>query len=327
MPPQAATKAAVLVGFGSPDPRRVRQFLAEIFSDPVASPFMRRGRMAKPLVPFIARFLARGTRARYLSISGAPGSTALVGDLAARLQGHVAASGGEAVRIATAMRYGEPSLQAVLSSIAAAGVRDVLVIPLYPQGAIATTGSIEAEVRRVCRLPACRDLRVRLSGSWYREDGFVMAWVDAIRDAIRAFPIEVRDRVHLLFTAHAIPVAHATRQGDRYPEEVAQTARQISDALGGILPTSIAYQSAPRWGPWTRPTVEEELADIGRRGRRDCLIAPIGFLYDNVETLCDIDRDLLPRAAEFGLGRLKRVVPPIESTRIVDALASLVHAP
>lgn len=323
MSPQVATKAVVLVGFGSPDPKHIRQFLTEIFSDPIASPFMRWHFLAKPFIPFLARFIARDTRTRYESISGSKSSRQRVEELAVRLEGRFLARGGQALRVAVAMRYGEPSLSTILSALAVAGVEDVLIVPLYPQGAIATVGSIAAEVRRVCNLPPCYDLRVRFAEAWYRKSDFVIAWVDAIRDALRAFPIQVRDRIHLLFTAHAIPIAHVIRRGDRYPEEVVQTTRLISDSLGNILATSIAYQSAPPWGAWTKPTVEEELSDLGQRGQRNCLIAPIGFLYDNVETLRDIDMDLLPRATEFGLERLKRVIPPIESPKIVDALDSL----
>ena len=324
MIPAMVQTAVVLVGFGCPaDPRRPRPFLFEIFSDPIASPLRNYGIFMRPAAHALA-FLAEGqARRRYLNISGMRTTRQMVNDLAGRLQAHLQEMGRPDMVVFPAMRYGEPSLRTVLTGIARAELHDVILLPLFAQRAIATTGSIEAEARRICLRPPCYDLRVRFPDAWYTSTEFVMSWVDAIREALKTFPIAIRDRVHLVFSAHAIPKEHVD-EGDVYIEQVQDSARLINDSLGRILPMSVAFQSAPTVGEWSRPSLEDELTLLGMKRTRDVLIVPLSFLYDNIETWCDIDMDILPRAKAYGFERLKRVVPPLESDRIVNALAAMV---
>lgn len=315
--------AVVLVGFGSPlDTNHPREFLAEVFSDPVSSPLSSLGFMTKPFAYILSVFAEQGARKRYQSISGLKSSRQVVVDMAELLQERLKETGKDDHVVVPASRYGEPSLRSVLAGIAEAGIRDVIVLPLFPHRSIAATGSIEAEVRRICMRPPCYDLRVRFAGSWFESTDFVMAWVDAIREALRAFPIAVRDRVHLLCSAHSVPTSHVVERGDRYREEVEESANLISDSLGRILPMSVGYQSAPTWGGWIGPSIEDELTLLGMKRQRDCLIAPIGFVYDNVETWCDIDMDILPYAASYKIDRLKRVAPPSDSPRMINAMVA-----
>lgn len=322
--PAMVQTAVVLVGFGCPaDPRRPRSFLVEIFSDPIASPLRNYGVFKRPAAYALALLAEGQARRRYLNISGMRTTRQMVNDLAGRLQSHLQEIGRADMIVFPAMRYGEPSLKNVLTGIARAELHDVIAVPLFPQRAIATSGSIEAEARRVCQRPPCYDLRVRFPDAWYTSTEFVMSWVDAIREALKTFPIAIRDRVHLLFSAHAIPMEHVD-EGDAYVEQVRETARLINDSLGRILPMSVAFQSAPTVGSWSRPSLEDELTLLGMKHTRDVLIVPISFLYDNIETWCDIDMDILPMAGSYGIERLKRVVPPLESDRIVNAIAALV---
>lgn len=317
-------KTVLLIGFGSPNPLDPRPFLFEVFSDEIASPIMRYGLVGKIAAHILARIASDAARKRYLSISGFEKSAIIVSDLAQRFERYLVRQGLADAKVLVAMRYGEPPLQDVLEATANDGIHDITCIPLYPHQAIATTGSIEAEIKRVCAHAPCRDMNINIVGPWYNKEEFVMAWVDAIRESLRAFPIAVRDRVHLLFTAHAIPVVHLIEKGDEYTNQIIKSARLINDSLGRILPMSIAFQNAPKWGKWSEPSVSDELRLLGFRGVRNCLIAPISFIYDNVETWCDLDMDILPMAHTFGIDRLKRVSPPIDSERLLNALAQLV---
>jgi len=328
MKPQSAygQTAIVLAGFGFPaDINRPAPFLREIFSDPVSSPLSSLGVLTRPAAWLISIFAEQRARGRYRSISGMRTSRQIVLDIAERLQERLKETGRGDHVVFPASRYGEPSLRSALVGIAEAGIRDVIVLPLFPHRSIAATGSIEAEVRRICMRPPCYDLRVRFADSWYESSDFVMAWVDAIREALRSFPISTRDRVHLLCSAHSVPTSHITDMRDRYREEVEESAGLINDSLGRILPMSVGYQSAPVWGNWIGPSLEDELTLLGMKGKRNCLIAPIGFVYDNVETWCDIDMDILPFAEKYKIERLKRVAPPSGSPRMIDALLAAIR--
>ncbi|MFH0799577.1 MAG: ferrochelatase, partial [Pseudomonadota bacterium] len=173
----------------------------------------------------------------------------------------------------------------------------------------------------VLALPKCRGVCARIAGPLYERPEFVEAWGQSVRDALAKFPLGAR--VHLLFSAHAIPAGRGGADGAAYAKEVAESARLIADQLDNARITSVAYQSRAPWGRWTGPRIEQELERLGKAGVRNCLIVPISFLYDNVETWCDIDMEIIPRAADFGMTRIMRATPPLESPHLLEALIKL----
>lgn len=318
-------RAIILVGFGSPDPADPCPFLAKLFSDPISSPFAAWGPFRRPAARVFARVMAGPARRRYQRIAHRTATLQMVADLARRLEAFIDSPADERVRVAIASIYGEPSIESVVESLAGGGAADVLVIPLFPHGCLAITEPVRAVVERAREmLPP--GIAVTIAGPWHRSRGFIRAWAGAIRRELERFPSAVRNDVHLLFTSHAIPLRHVRKGGDAYPENVAESASAIRAEVGEALAMSVAFQSAPRFGRWTGPNMEEELSRLRREGVRRCLIAPIGFLYDNVETWCDLDERILARAAAFGMEEIRRAKPPTNSPHLLEACAALAFA-
>lgn len=110
----------------------------------------------------------------------------------------------------------------------------------------------------------------------------------------------------VLFTAHSIPETDAAASG--YETQLLAAASRIAE-LAGLdekrIPYRLVYQSrSGRPGtPWLGPDIQEFLrADrAASPGRKRYLVLPIGFFFDNLETVYDLDLELSPLAEELGI--------------------------
>jgi ferrochelatase len=109
-----------------------------------------------------------------------------------------------------------------------------------------------------------------------------------------------------------------------YQHQVECTAQAIWQSLGSKHPMSIAYQSRTRFGRWSSPSLEDEIHRLAKNGVSHCLIVPISFLFDNVETLIDIDRVAMPLGIKTGMHEIRRARPPGDSQKIVEMIVDIV---
>ena len=88
---------------------------------------------------------------------------------------------------------------------------------------------------------------------------------------------------------------------------------------------SFSYQSESATGePWLGPDILDHLEDLHRRGIRDVLVCPIGFVSDHLEIRWDVDTEARAKAAELGM-RLERIEMPNADPAFVRVLAGLVR--
>src|SRR5262249_5710862 len=130
------------------------------------------------------------------------------------------------IRIALAMRYGEPSIRRALDELREAGCEKILVLPLYPQYAASTTGSVFDAVAKP--LTALRYVpALRLAAPYHDDAGYIRAVAARI---LRYWQLNRRpDKLVLSF--HGLPQFSADR-GDPYPEHCRHTARALAQELG-----------------------------------------------------------------------------------------------
>ncbi|MBE6469201.1 MAG: ferrochelatase [Coriobacteriaceae bacterium] len=323
----------LLVNTGSPsapEPAAVKSYLAEFLMDPCVRPM--------PALPwwlilhlFILPSRKRRSAAKYRLIWGEDGSplvsTAerLAGRVEARLGAAAAAKGSVPPLVRAAMSYGEPALATVLSQLRDAGCGRVVLIPLYPQSARCTTGSVLRRVRGALgALGWDPDLDV------VESYGAHEAYLSALHASLSALAVDPeRDRV--MFSFHAVPQPDI-EAGDTYPAQVEATCAALARRLGLSRDRwTLSYQSpfsdGRLWhGPFTAEAVGEEAA---RTEGRLILICP-GFSIDCLETLYDVERELSERArAAFpsdGAAREFVYVPCLnDSDGAVGLMAALVR--
>jgi len=131
-----------------------------------------------------------------------------------------------------------------------------------------------------------------------------------------------RASVHVVFTAHSIPVAMS--DASRYSHQVEETARLVSKRLC-LESWSLAYQSRsgnPR-DSWLEPDILSHLHALAAKGTAHVIAAPIGFVSEQVELTYDLDVEMRGVAAELdiGFGRARAVDDHPAFIRLLGELA------
>ena len=181
------------------------------------------------------------------------------------------------------------------------------MLPLYPHFSVSTTGSSTKELVRVV-VEARRRTR-RCGGTTSRAGTTIRSTSTPSRGAIESELATVprSRRVHLLFTAHSIPLSYVER-GDPYrAPDAADGASSSLERLGLPLEHSLAYQSKVGPVKWLAPSTESADPRCSASAAVSQVLAiPISFVSDHIETLYEIDilyRDL---AAEAGIEHFRR---------------------
>jgi ferrochelatase len=181
------------------------------------------------------------------------------------------------------MRYGAPSLASVLDGLQAEGATRVLVLPLYPQYAAATTAStfdaVAAWARQARRMP-----ELRFVNRYHDDAGYIAALAASVREH---WARQGRGQ-KLVMSFHGVP-ARSLALGDPYHCECHKTARLLAEALG-ITPDDymVTFQSRLGRAKWLEPYTEPSVKLLAEQGvQRIDAICP-GFAADNLETLEEI---------------------------------------
>jgi len=321
--PFALTQGVLLINLGTPDSPAVadvRRYLREFLSDPEVIHLPRGlGLLNRPLGALIAHFRAPKSAEMYCKIWSERGSPlyTITRDQASLL--------GEALppgwQVFYAMRYGRPSIMETLAEIAAAGVTELVVVPMYPQFSGSTTGTALRELYEA--LKRCgHHINVYTRNIWFDDGAYIYSQANLIEEYAERHRL-TPGNAHLVFSAHGLPVSYVER-GDPYPAHIARTVQLVVEQLGWPADrTSVAYQS--RLGPveWLKPATDEHLKELIDQGERRLLVCPVSFTVDCLETLEEID--VRYRAAIENAGAELYLCPALNTHRpFIAALSGLV---
>lgn len=318
--PHAGDRGVLLVNLGTPDaptPAALRRYLAEFLSDPLVVNLPRL--VWWPLLHgLVLPTRPRHSAAAYKRIWSDAGSPLLVHSraIATALKHELDARMGTAVALALGMRYGRPSLGDALAELEAHGVTGIVVLPLFPQYAGATVGSVRARLRRLTRKP------LELIAGYADQRGYI----DALAASVREFWQAHARGQTLLISFHGIPQQMVDR-GDPYREQCAQTARLLAQALQ-LRDTEwqLVFQSRFGRGQWLQPYTEASLEQLAAQGVKTVDVICPGFAADCLETLEEIVLRYAESFRAAGGGEL-RYIPALNARpEHVRALADLVTA-
>jgi ferrochelatase len=295
---QTAKTGLLLVNLGSPDApttAATRRYLAEFLSDPrvVEIP---RWVWFMVLHGIILNTRPAKSAAKYASIWLDEGSPLAVhtARVAHSVRQQLSDSGHDLV-VRHAMRYGNPSVPAVLDTLRAEGCNRVLVLPMYPQYAAATTASVFDAVgawsRQARHVPELR---------FVNRYGDTPALIEALAASVRRH-WEAHGRGEMLVMSfHGLP-ERSLMLGDPYHCECHKTARLLAQALE--LPQGswrTTFQSRFGKAQWLRPYTEPTLRELAAQGvSRVDVICP-GFAVDCLETLEEIAQEASEAFHEAG---------------------------
>lgn len=198
--------------------------------------------------------------------------------------------GAERVVVRSAMSYGSPSVDEVLSDMREQGVDKVMLLPLYPQSSFSPTLAVLDAFRRAQTSMGWKPESIMID-NYHDDPGYIAALAESIRSV--GFDPHAGDR--LLLSFHAIPLKDE-KAGDTYRDQIAKSVQLLASALDtDAQEITIAYQSVfgPRPDAWTGPLSRDVLKQWRNADFRVVFACP-GFSIDCLETLYDIPHEMVP---------------------------------
>jgi protoporphyrin/coproporphyrin ferrochelatase len=312
----------LLLNLGGPEKLEdVRPFLYNLFSDPeiIRLPFPW---LQKPLAWFISTSRARKSQENYRKIGGGSPLRRITEAQAAAIQQSLQLKGQEAA-VYIGMRYWHPFTEEALAQIKRDGIKRLVILPLYPQFSISTSGSSFRLLEQLWRKdPYLQQIDYTAIPSWYERPGYLKAMAQLIaRELDRA---EHPDEAQIFFSAHGVPRSYVEEAGDPYQEEIEACTRAIVQTLNRPNPYTLAYQS--RVGPveWLQPYTEDAIVELAERGVKSLVVVPLSFVSEHIETLEEIDIEYRELAEHAGIENFHRVPALDTHPGFIEDLADLV---
>ena len=286
---QPPRTAVLLVNLGTPDEptaSALRRYLREFLSDPRVVEIPRA--VWWPILHgIILRTRPARSAAKYATVWMPEGSPLAVWtQRQATALGASLAAAGHNVIVRAAMRYGNPSLPDILDALRAEGVTRVLVLPLYPQYAAATTASVADKVLQWAT-QARRMPELRFINEYHDDPGYI----NALAQQLRAHWAANGRGDKLVLSFHGIP-ERSLLLGDPYHCHCHKTARLLSSALGlSKDEVVVTFQSRFGKAKWLEPYTEPTLEKLAAAGVKRVDVMCPGFVADCLETLEEIAQE------------------------------------
>ena len=295
-------KGVLLVNLGSPEstkPKDVKKYLDEFLMDPRVIDVPRWARI------LLVRGIILNTRpkqsaAAYQKIWWEEGSPLIV--LSERLQKKVQEK--TTVPVALSMRYGSMTLKKGLQQLVDQDVDEVLVIPLYPQFAMATTETINVKVEELCN-EFFPQLKTASLPAFYNKPDYIDVLSKSVQEHIKDLDFE-----HLLFSYHGVPERHIRKSDITnghckidgtccvtsskahqycYRHQCYETTRLVAEKLGLKENSySVSFQSRLGFDPWLQPYTDRTIERMGKAGIKKMAVVTPAFVSDCLETLEEI---------------------------------------
>ncbi|WP_010136815.1 ferrochelatase [Ochrovirga pacifica] len=226
--------------------------------------------------------------------------------------------------VALAMRYGSPSIESGIKELKTQGVNQILVVPLYPQFAMATTETITALADKIVR-DQFPDITLTHFPAFYNQPDYIDVLAKSIQETL-----DKEDYDHLLFSYHGVPEKHI-RNSDVtqshcelngaccttpskahefcYRHQCYATTQGVVEKLGlqpGFYSTS--FQSRLGKDPWLQPYTDMTINDRAQNGIKKLAVVTPAFVADCLETIEEIGMEAKEEFEE-NTGELFTTIP------------------
>jgi ferrochelatase len=307
-------KGVLLVNLGSPEsptPKDVKPYLDEFLMDKyvIDVPFLLRALLVRGI---ILQTRPKKSAEAYAKIWWEEGSPLVV--ISERMTKKVRTQ--VDVPVALAMRYGKMSILKGLQELKAKGVDEVMLFPLYPQHAMASTTTILvlAEELRQQHFP---EMKFTIVPAFYNKPGYIKALANSIKTHLDTFEYD-----HLLFSYHGIPKRHIRKTDITkshckidgsccntpspahefcYRHQCYETTKQVVAYLG--IPEgkySQTFQSRLAGDKWLTPYTDVEVNKMPEKGIKKLAVVTPAFVSDCLETLEEIAMEANHQFKEHG---------------------------
>ncbi len=295
-------KGALLVNLGSPNStsvKDVKNYLDEFLMDKrvIDTPYLIRAFVVKGI---ILNTRPKKSAEAYKKIWWPEGSPLIV--LSERL--HKKVQERSNIPVELAMRYGNPSIKSGIQKLAKQGVTEILLIPLYPQFAMATTETIVVLANKIIK-KQFPSIKITDVPAFYNKPDYIEVLSNSIQKHL-----DEKKPEHLLFSYHGVPERHIKKSDITkshckidgsccnkasaahefcYRHQCYETTKQVADFLKlkeGTYSTS--FQSRLGRDPWLQPYTDKTIDNFAENGIKNLAVVTPAFVSDCLETLEEI---------------------------------------
>ena len=276
-------KGVLLVNLGTPDRPvcpSLRRYLGEFLMDPrvIELPRLLRAILVKGI---IINVRSHKSAAAYREVWTQDGSPLLVNTM--KLAKKMQAALGTDYHVEVAMRYGNPSIDNGIKALHNAGIRDVSVLPMYPQYSGSTNGSgfdaLSASLKKYRWVPS-----LRFISEYYQQSSYIGALASSVQ---KHWNTHGKAQI-LIMSFHGVPKKYITR-GDPYYVQCQESAQALSRKLGLQEDEwMLVFQSRLGAEEWLTPYCDETLKALPTQGITSVDVVCPGFSVDCLETLEEI---------------------------------------
>lgn len=246
---------------------------------------------------------------------------------------------GDGFHVELAMRYQNPSIETGLERLKSKNLDSIIILPLFPHYASASTGSVHQEVMRVCSkwliIPP-----LKFISSYHDHPNLIEVFANNARNMDYGF------YEHYIFSFHGIPQRqlikadqcnHCLKTEDCcftisdnnkmcYSAQCYDTARLIAENLDlDQKDYTVAFQSRLGKDPWTEPFTPHVIEELQKKNIKNILVFSPAFVADCLETIIEIGMEYKDDFIEEGGERLDLVPSLNTETLWIEALKDLVH--
>jgi len=292
-------KAVILFNLGGPDKlESVEPFLFNLFNDPriISIPSIFR----YPLAKLISKKRAPVAKNIYREIGNKSPILELTQEQARSLEKNLSEKGN--YKCFVVMRCWNPRAVDVIKKVKEYSPKEIVLLPLYPQFSVSTSGSSINEWNELCKKENY-NVRTKIICCYPTEDNFISSHANLINKTLKTLE---NNNFKLLFSAHGLPESKI-KKGDPYQWQVEETVKGIISKLSNKnLDYIISYQS--RVGPlkWIGPSTDEVIIKYSKE-KKGIIIVPVAFVSEHSETLVELDIEYKKLAEKNGCNFYKRV--------------------
>ncbi len=332
-----AKTGVLLVNLGTPDaPTRgaVYRYLKEFLLDGrvIDYPWLPRNLLVRGI---IAPFRSGSSAKLYQRLWTEDGSPLKI--YGEKITGIIANDLGDDFVVRLAMRYQTPSIKAGLLELKKHNVNQIIILPLFPQYASATTGSVHQEVMRiVSKWQSIPELS--FINSYPMNDKIISAFAD------NALKYNMEDYDHIVFSFHGVPQRQLHKADDNavclrddccktlttqnqfcYSAQCHSTAYKIADKLNLTKDQfTVCFQSRLGFEDWTQPYTSVVLDELVEAGKKNVLVFSPAFVADCLETTIEIGYEYKEEFEEKGGEKLDLVESLNDNALWIEAIKSMI---
>jgi len=194
------------------------------------------------------------------------------------------------------MRYTPPFAKECIEDLEEKGIKDIVLLPLYPQYSTTTTKSSVEDFEKYAE----DKFNIEIIEPFYKNELFNNSIIETIKESVEDY-----SEYNLIFSAHGLP-QKIVDNGDPYQSHVEEHVDILSKILNengiNFKSVSLAYQSKVGPMKWLEPALDEELK---KYKDEKVLIYPIAFIVDNSETDFELSIEYKEEADEIGISDYK----------------------